>query len=42
MYLVDLREESATYGDENNPTFGSSGEFWAINESLTQRFNGNE
>jgi len=40
--LVDFSEESATYGDENNPTFSSSEEFWAMNESLTQQFNGNE
>jgi hypothetical protein len=40
--LVDFSEESATYGDENNPTFGSSEEFWAMNVSLTQQFDGDE
>jgi len=40
--LVDFSEESATYGDENNPTFSSSEEFWAMNLHLTQQFNGNE
>jgi len=42
LSFVDFSEESATYGDENNPTFSSSEEFWAMNESLTQQFNGNE
>jgi len=42
LCLVDFSEESATYGDENNPTFGSSEEFWAMNESLTQQFDGDE
>jgi len=29
-------------GYENNPTTGSSGEFWAMYKSMTQQINGDE
>lgn len=33
--LVDLGEESATWGMKTTPPYGSSEEYWAMYESIT-------
>lgn len=37
IYLVDLREESATYRHEKGLIFDSSEEFWTMCESMIQQ-----
>jgi len=35
LSLVDLGEESATWGMKTTPPYGSSEEYWAMYESIT-------